>query len=244
MIRHLKKWMPIMLALVSVTVVAETSVALDTVDLKYDAATLQRGATVFVNYCLGCHSMRSVRMAKLDKLELTDEQIKNNLLLNGVGLGETMIIALTAEEAKNAFGAAPPDLSLIARAKSTAGYRGADWIYMFLRTFYQDNSRPLGWNNRVVEASAMPHVLYHLQGIKTIVTDEKTQKTTMQTITAGEVTPLEYDETVRDLVSFLAYVSEPEKQARQWLGVFAFVFLLGLFVLTYAVKQEFWKNVH
>ena len=240
--RH-SAWVFLALFLTALSCRAETEIPLDRVTIKTDAASLQRGAALFVNYCLGCHSMRNVRLAGLSGLGLTDEQIKENLLLNGVSLADTMTISFSPEEAKKAFGVVPPDLGLIARARSTASIKGTDWLYSFLRGFYQDKSRPLGWNNRVFDSVAMPHVLYHLQGTRAFVKKEGSGQTVLRTMVAGQMTPLEYDEAITDLVSFLAYTAEPEKTARQWLGFFALGFLLLLFVLTYAVKLEFWKKI-
>ncbi|HLS50620.1 MAG TPA: cytochrome c1 [Burkholderiaceae bacterium] len=126
---------------------------------------LQNGAKLFVNYCLSCHSAKSLRYNKLQELGITEDDIKKNLLFTTDKIGDLMEIALTPEDAKNWFGTTPPDLSVIARAKSTTmGPSGVDYIYSFLRAYYRDNQRKTGWNNAVFPNTAMPHVLWQLQG--------------------------------------------------------------------------------
>lgn len=121
-------------------------------------ASLQNGAKLYVNYCAGCHSAESVRYSSLRDIGLTDKQIKDNLILNGAKVGDLMTISMSAKDAKEWFGKAPPDLSVEARA------RGTDWIYTYLRTFYKDDSTPTGWNNLVYPNVGMPHALWQLQG--------------------------------------------------------------------------------
>ncbi|HWK69380.1 cytochrome c1 [Pollutimonas sp. M17] len=134
-----------------------------------DMASLQNGAKLFVNYCLGCHSASSMRYNKLAEIGLTDEQIKKNLLFTGEKVGDLMHIAMTPQDAKKWFGAAPPDLSVIARAKSTTmGPSGVDYVYTFLRTFYRDTSKATGWNNLVFPSVGMPNVLWQLQGPRSL----------------------------------------------------------------------------
>ncbi|MFT0849349.1 cytochrome c1 [Achromobacter sp. F4_2707] len=141
-----------------------------------DMASLQNGAKLFVNYCLGCHSANSMRYNRLTDIGLTEEQIKRNLLFTGEGVGDLMKIAMTREDATKWFGAAPPDLSVIARAKSTnLGPTGVDYIYTFLRTFYRDTNRPLGWDNLVFPSVGMPHALWDLQGPRSMERNKVSQ---------------------------------------------------------------------
>ncbi|AZY50650.1 cytochrome c1 [Bordetella avium] len=134
-------------------------------DQTNDLASLQNGAKLFINYCLNCHSASAMRYNKLQEIGLTEQQIRDNLLFTGEKLGDAMTIAMTPEEAKKWFGVTPPDLSLMARAKSTTGGpSGADYLYTYLRTFYRDTSRPSGWNNLVFPGTAMPHALWQRQG--------------------------------------------------------------------------------
>ncbi|WP_199748535.1 cytochrome c1 [Candidimonas sp. SYP-B2681] len=130
-----------------------------------DMSSLQNGAKLFVNYCLGCHSASSMRYNKLTEIGLTEEQIKKNLLFTTDKIGDLMTIAMTPQDAKQWLGVAPPDLSVIARAKSTTmGPSGVDYVYTFLRTFYRDTSKVSGWNNLVFPSVGMPNVLWQLQG--------------------------------------------------------------------------------
>ncbi|WP_144629665.1 cytochrome c1 [Bordetella genomosp. 13] len=136
-----------------------------------DLAALQNGAKLFVNYCLNCHSANSMRYNKLAEIGLTDDQIKANLLFTGEKVGDLMHIAMTPADAKRWFGTTPPDLSVIARAKSiNAGPTGADYIYTYLRTFYRDSSKATGWNNLVFPNVGMPHVLWERQGPRELTT--------------------------------------------------------------------------
>ncbi|GAA4325078.1 cytochrome c1 [Pigmentiphaga soli] len=136
-----------------------------------DLAALQNGAKLFVNYCLNCHSASAMRYNRLHDIGLTDDEIRQNLLFTGEKVGDMMTVAMTARDAKEWFGAAPPDLSVIARAKSTnAGPSGADYIYTYLRSFYRDETRPTGWNNTVFPNVGMPHVLWQMQGPRELTT--------------------------------------------------------------------------
>ena len=109
-----------------------------------------------------------------------------------------------------------PDLSVVSRS------RGAEWLYTYLRTFYRDPKASHGWNNKVFPNAAMPHALWKLQ---------------------AEQSAVQYDATVRDLVNFLVYVGEPSAQSRKNIGIVV-LFVLGmLFVLAYAMKKAFWKDV-
>ncbi len=148
-----------------------------------DQAALQNGAKLFVNYCLSCHSASSMRYNRLRDIGLSDEQVKANLLFAAEKVGEPMKIAMSPADAREWFGALPPDLSVIARARSSNAGSGADWLYTYLRTYYRDATRPTGWNNAVFESVGMPHALWQLQGnrgatIEQIkaVKDEKTGK--------------------------------------------------------------------
>jgi ubiquinol-cytochrome c reductase cytochrome c1 subunit len=155
-----------------------------------DMAGLQRGAKLFVNYCLNCHSANLMRYNRLKDIGLTDPQIKENLLFTSDKVGETMRVALTPKDAKEWFGASPPDLSVIARAKSSHDGPGAWWLYTYLRSYYRDNTKPTGWNNLVFPNVGMPHVLWELQGPRELsmvsiepVKDEKGQVVKWQSIT-------------------------------------------------------------
>jgi ubiquinol-cytochrome c reductase cytochrome c1 subunit len=201
-------------------------------------ASLQRGAKVFVNYCLNCHSAAYMRYNRLQDIGLTDAQIKSNLMFAGEKVGDTMTVAIQKADAKAWFGANPPDLSVEARA------RGADWLYSYLRGFYRDDTRPTGWNNVVYDKVAMPHVLWTLQGEQALKIDEKTETHHLVLEKQGIMTPAEYDGTVADLVNYLVFMAEPFKERDKHLGLLVLAFLGFLFVLTYYLKKEFWKDIH
>lgn len=201
-------------------------------------ASLQRGAKVFVNYCLNCHSAAYMRYNRLQDIGLTDAQIKSNLMFAGEKVGDTMTVAIQKADAKAWFGAAPPDLSVEARA------RGADWLYSYLRGFYRDETRPTGWNNVVYDKVAMPHVLWNLQGEQVLKVDEKTETHHLVLEKQGTLTPAEYDETIADLVNYLVFMAEPYKERDKHLGLLVLAFLGLMFVLTYYLKKEFWKDIH
>jgi ubiquinol-cytochrome c reductase cytochrome c1 subunit len=223
-----------------------------------DPVSLQRGAQVFVNYCMGCHSLNYMRFNRLKDIGLDDKQILDNLVPTGVKVGNLMTIGMTPKDAKEWFGAAPPDLSVIARSRASEAGSGADWLYTYLRGFYRDPARPTGWNNTVFPNVGMPHVLYQLQGEQVMKTEVrllprgsgkkedalKVEEPKLEIEKPGSMAPAEYDHLVADLVNFLVYVGEPAKQFRQQLGLYVLMALGVLFVLTYALKKEFWKDVH
>lgn len=208
-------------------------------DVSGDKAALQNGAKLFVNYCLNCHGASALRYNKLLDLGLTEQQIKDNLMFTTDKIGEQMKVAIRPEEAKKWFGAAPPDLSLIARARASADGSGADWLYTYLRSFYRDDNRPTGWNNVVFENVGMPHILYELQGEQVLGPDHK-----LTLAVPGQLPPAEYDTQIRDLVGFLVWMGEPTSGLRKQLGVAVLLFLGVLFVLAYLLKKEYWKDIH
>lgn len=210
-----------------------------------DQASLQRGVKVFVNYCLNCHSASSMRYNRLKDIGLTDDQIKGNLMFAGEKVGDTMTVAMDKKEAKKWLGAAPPDLSVIARA------RGADWLYTYLRGFYRDDTRPTGWNNVAFDKVGMPHVLNELQGEQRLKLEEtvdahgnKVESYKLVLEKPGKMSPAEYDATVADLVNYLVFMGEPVKHTRMTLGLLALLFLGLMLIPAYYLKKEFWKDVH
>jgi ubiquinol-cytochrome c reductase cytochrome c1 subunit len=210
-------------------------------------ASLQRGARNFMNYCAGCHSAKYVRYNTLaDALELSEEQIIENLMFNAEKTHETIQASMPDDAAKRWFGQAPPDLSLIARS------RGADYLYNFLQTFYIDDTRPTGMNNMVLAGASMPHVLWELQGLQRAVYEEVTGpngepeqkfKEFVQ-VTEGTLTAEEYDQFVRDTVNFLDFISEPVQLQRRVIGLWVLAFLVVFFIFAYMLKKEIWKDVH
>ena len=199
-----------------------------------DLASLQAGARSFVNYCLGCHGAQYMRYNRLADLGLTDAQIRDNLMFTAAKVGEPMKTALATKDGKDWFGVVPPDLSVIARSRS------ADWLYTYLRTFYRDPNAAGGWNNAVFENVAMPHALWTLQGERAY--DGKERKWTQ--LSKGSQTEAQFDATARDLVNFLVYLGEPSGQSRKRIGVAVLIVLGVVFVAAYALKREYWKDVH
>lgn len=210
-----------------------------------DKLSLQRGAQTFVNYCLGCHSAGYMRYNRLQDLGLRENQISHYLIFTGQKVGELMTTAMHKKEAQQWFGVAPPDLTVIARS------RGADWLYTYMRKFYRDQSTATGWNNLVFDKAAMPHVLVQLQGEQTLrvaTVDDghggKREVKHLELTKPGTLSRTEYDIYAADLVNYLVYMGEPAAAARVQLGIIVILFLFGLLALTYALKQEFWKDVH
>lgn len=207
-----------------------------------DKAALQNGAKLFVNYCMNCHGASYMRYKNLMDLGLTEQQVKENLMFTSDKIGDLMMVAARHDEQKQWFGAMPPDLTIIARARGELGNpgAGADWLYTYLRTFYQDDKRPTGWNNVAFEAVGMPHVLWELQG--TQVMNHETHK--LELAVPGKMSPAEYDKAVSDLVGFMVWMGEPQQEYRKTLGIFVLAFLALLFVVAYALKKEYWKDIH
>jgi ubiquinol-cytochrome c reductase cytochrome c1 subunit len=209
-----------------------------------DAVSLQRGAQVFVNYCLNCHSASSMRYNRLMDLGLTEQQVRDNLLLAGEKIGDTMTVALNRKDGKQWFGVVPPDLSVIARS------RGVDWLYTYLRTFYRDPTTVTGWNNLAFPNVGMPHVLWQMQGsqvLKTEVKDEgghKVQHRELVLEVPGTLSMIEYDRLVRDLVNYLAFMGEPDRTKRVQIGIVVLMFLTLLLVISWLLKRDYWKELH
>ncbi len=204
-----------------------------------DQAALQNGAKLFVNYCLSCHSASYMRYNRLNDIGLSEQQIKDNLLFTAEKTGELMRISMQRDDAKVWFGAAPPDLTVIARARASEFGSGADWLYTYLRGFYRDANRPTGWNNTVFPNVGMPHVLWELQGEQVLGADHQ-----LTLAKPGKLKPEEFDAAVGDLVGFLQYMGEPMSGTRKVLGWVVLAALAVLLVLTYSLKREYWKDVH
>ena len=211
-----------------------------------NTASLQRGAANFVNYCLGCHSARYVRYNRLAAdIGLTDEQLVDNLMFTGERPHDTMRSAMNADDAKRWFGVQPPDLTLIARS------RGTDYVYTFLKSFYLDPAKATGVNNLALPGTAMPHVLWTLQGYQEAVWEGEmdaqgvAQKHFKEFALAspGSMTTEEFDEFVRDTVNFLEYIAEPAQIQRRSLGFPVIAFLIVFTLIAWALKKEFWKDV-
>jgi ubiquinol-cytochrome c reductase cytochrome c1 subunit len=222
------------------------------VDL-HDEASLQRGAKNFANLCMGCHSTKFARYNRVARdLGIPEDLMQDNLMFAETSIGSLMEIAMRPEDSKKWFGASPPDLTLVTRV------RGADWVYTYLRSFYEDPSRPYGVNNTVFKDVGMPHVLEGLQGkqvkgIAPVVVgfDPLTGKDIFEEQDGvlfieekGQLSEKEFDVAVADLTNFLVYMAEPVALERQRIGYWVLLFLLILFVPVYYLNREFWKDIH
>ncbi len=219
-------------------------------DMTNDLPALQNGAKLFVNYCLNCHSAAFMRYNRLKDIGLSEQQIKDNLLFTTDKVGETMKSAIDPKQAKEWFGANPPDLTLIARSRSGHAGSGADYLYTFLRTFYRDSAKPTGWNNLAFPNVGMPHVLWELQGVREPVFDTisahghdtKVFRGWKQ-VSPGTLTPLQYDQAVGNLVGYLQWMAEPMQNTRVRVGVWVLLFLGVFTILAWRLNAAFWKDV-
>lgn len=210
-----------------------------------DQASLQRGAQLFMNYCSSCHSLKYLRYSRMaDDLGLTEQEVMENLNFTGAKFGEQILTAMPADGAAKWFGTVPPDLSLTSRV------RGPDWIFTYLKSFYIDEERPLGWNNTVFPNASMPNVLWEMQGIQRPVygaKDEATGEPTIERLEvsqAGTMDPAAFDQAARDITAFLEYAGEPVAVKRERLGVWVMLFLAFFTFLAWLLKKEYWKDVH
>ena len=234
------------------------------VDLT-DTASLQRGAKYYMSYCAGCHSLKYQRYSRIgEDLGLTEDQVRDNLIFDkDVQIGETIQTGMAPELGEQFFGKAPPDLSVISRV------RGDDWIYTYLKSFYLDEARPLGWNNTLFPNASMPNVLWEMQGLQHPVftakepTGEKDDKgqpvlacapgsaevddrciERLSVTQAGRLDGPGFDQVARDITAFLAYTGEPAGLKRQSLGVWVLLFLAFFTFMAWLLKREYWKDVH
>lgn len=232
-----------------------------------DLVSLQAGARTFVNYCMNCHSASMMRYNRLRDIGLSEDQIRDNLMFTAEKVGELMHVGMTAKDAKEWFGVAPPDLSLIART------RGTDWLYTYLRVFYRDSSSETGWNNLLFDRVAMPHAMWTLSGhavlearefkthqeaeaarlqakVFSVIAEKEAEGArgyvlkSVRVDTPGSLSPAQYDAAVRDLVNFLVWMSEPAQLERKRAGIVVLLCLGVLLVLTWLLYKEYWKDVH
>ena len=220
-----------------------------------DRASLQRGAKLFVNYCLSCHSASYMRYARMaEDLGLTEAEVTKSLIFTGAKFGEPMSVAMSTEQGDKFFGKAPPDLSVTIRTKEA----GPDWVYTYLKSFYVDETRPSGWNNSVLVNAAMPNVLWELGGTQAAVFEPKHDGhcpegrpevegkclVKFQPLAAGTLSPEHFDEAVRDLTAFMQYVAEPAALERHAIGPWVILFLALFTFVAWLLKHEYWKDVH
>jgi ubiquinol-cytochrome c reductase cytochrome c1 subunit len=248
-----KKLIAVLTLLPALAFGAEGGHPLDAAPERASLASLQNGAKLFVNYCLNCHSAVAMRYNRLRDLGLSEEQIKNNLLFSADKVGDMMKTALRPEDAKQWFGALPPDLSVIARAKASPAGSGADYLYTYLRTFYKDDTRPTGWNNLVLPNVAMPHAMWELQGIRSVKMVEEADphepgKTIhkfagFEQVKPGTMNATEFDSATADLVAYLEWMAEPARETRKKLGVVVLLFLSLFTFLAWRLNSSYWKEV-
>jgi ubiquinol-cytochrome c reductase cytochrome c1 subunit len=222
-------------------------------DKVTDMAALQNGAKLFTNYCLNCHAASYMRYNRLRDIGLTEDQIKKNLMFAGDKVGDTMKVALDPKQAKEWFGATPPDLTVVARSRAGPGGSGADYLYTYLRTYYRDGTKATGWNNLAFPNVGMPHVLWELQGQRAArfieVKDPHDANKTVhrfdgwEQLTPGQLSPLQYDEAVGDLVAYLQWMGEPAQGQRVRIGVWVLIFLGFFTVIAWRLNAAYWKDV-
>jgi ubiquinol-cytochrome c reductase cytochrome c1 subunit len=211
-----------------------------------DQASLQRGAALFMNYCSGCHSLSMQRYSRTaSDLGLTEDQMMQNLNFGSAKFGEAITSAMEPASGEAWFGKAPPDLSVVARAKPG----NEDWTYTFLKSFYVDETRPSGWNNTVLPGASMPNVFWDLQGTQRAVYGELKDGAVphiekLEVVAPGRLSPEEFDRAARDVTAFLKYVAEPSALQRESLGVWVILFLAAFTFLAWLLKKEYWRDVH
>ncbi len=214
--------------------------------------SLQRGAALFTNYCMGCHSLEYARYMRVaEDAAIPEELYEENLIFTGAKIGELMKIGMDKDQAADWFGNAPPDLTLVSRL------RGEDWLYSYLRAFYKDESRPLGVNNAVFENVGMPHVLVGMQGlcaeppkigtspsVDPLSGSVRNGDICPEWAIEGSMEPAEFNQVVYDLTNFLSYMGDPVKVERERLGILVLIFVAVFFIFAYLLNREYWKDVH
>jgi ubiquinol-cytochrome c reductase cytochrome c1 subunit len=217
----------------------------------HDKKSLQRGAKLYVNYCMGCHSLQYMRYQRMgEDLSIPNEVLEKNFMFGAEKVGELMTISMKKTDAEKWFGVAPPDLSVVARA------RGVNWLYTYLLSFYLDSKRTVGINNTVFKDVGMPHVLWELQGWQILAHSAEAEgqgHQAPQLVLENKATLSEteyydnvnsYRRDVRDLVNFLAYVGEPMQLERRVIGKWVIFFLIIFLIVAYALKKEYWRDIH
>ncbi|MFB3089492.1 MAG: cytochrome c1 [Acidiferrobacterales bacterium] len=223
---------------------AESTIKFDPVevDLK-DKPSLRRGARIFVNYCLSCHSAAYMRYDRMGRdLGISEELVEENLMFATDKVGNLMTVTMPRADAETWFGVAPPDLTLVTRS------RGPQWFYNYMRSFYRDPKTVSGWNNLHFPDVAMPNVLYGMQGVQRAVFEPKEDGTKefqgFEVERPGAMTPNEFDQAMRDLTNFMVYLGEPARLVRGRIGVYVLIFLAVFFVFAYLLKRNYWKDIH
>jgi len=251
----MKKWIVgclMAVGLASQTMAAGPTFPMDKApNLTNDMTALQSGARTFVNYCLSCHSASFFRYNRLTEIGLTERQIRDNLMFTSDRVGDTMRSAVNPVQAKEWFGANPPDLTLVARSRAAiGGHSGPDYLYTLLRTYYRDDTKLTGWNNKAFEAIGMPNPLWELQGERrplyqtVVVGGNETQVLSgWEQVKPGLLSPAEYDRTVAELVAFMEWMAEPNRNERVRLGVLVLLFLGVFTIVAWRLNAAFWKDI-
>ncbi|WP_347987507.1 cytochrome c1 [Methylomonas sp. AM2-LC] len=232
-----------LLFLLSFSALASSGIKLEKADIDLsDTVSLERGAKYYVTYCLGCHSAKHIRYKRIAMdLHLDEQEILKHVAPIGAGIYDQMHSAMNSHDAEKWFGTTPPDLSLIARS------RGADWLYSYLKGFYEEKNKPTGVNNAIFKDVAMPNVFWQQQGTQSAVLETVDGHEVVKELKleqAGQLSPQEFDKMVNDLVNFLVYVGEPVQLERQKMGKYVLFFLLMFTGLAYLLKKEYWKDIH
>ncbi|WP_066268355.1 cytochrome c1 [Hydrogenophaga palleronii] len=215
-----------------------------------DMASLQNGAKLFVNYCLSCHSAAFMRYNRLRDIGLNDKQIADNLVFATDKIGDTMKASIDPKQAKAWFGANPPDLTLVARSRSSHAGTGADYVYTLMRSYYRDETKPTGWNNLAFPNIGMPNPLWELQGERQPVYEkvmshghEVDRVKGWSTVKPGTLSEAAFDDNVGDLVAYLQWMAEPAQNTRVRLGVWVLLFLFVFSLVAWRLNASYWKDV-
>ena len=251
----MKKWIVgclMAVGLVSQAVAAGSTFPMDKAPkLTNDMSALQSGAKTFMNYCLSCHSASFVRYNRLTEIGLTERQIRENLMFTSDRVGDTMRAAINPVQAKEWFGANPPDLTLVARSRAAiGGHSGPDYLYTLLRTYYRDDTKLTGWNNKAFENIGMPNPLWELQGERKPIYETVTVgglETQVlrgwEQVKPGTMSATEYDRTVAELVAFMEWMAEPNRNDRVRLGVLVMLFLGVFTIIAWRLNAAYWKDI-
>lgn len=251
----MKKWIVgclMAVGLVSNTLAAGSTFPMDKAPrLTNDMAALQNGAKLFVNYCLSCHSASFFRYNRLTEIGLTERQIRDNLMFFSDRVGDPMRANINPAQAKSWFGAQPPDLTLVARSRAAiGGHSGPDYLYTLLRTYYRDDSKLTGWDNLAFPNIGMPNPLWELQGERRPIMETVTshgQETQVfrgwEQVKPGTMSPAEYDRAVAELVAFMEWMAEPNRNDRVRLGVWVLIFLGAFTIVAWRLNAAYWKDI-
>lgn len=239
----MKKLLQICLLLLPLSSFASAGISLESADADLsDSKSLSNGAKLYVEYCLGCHSVKYIRYLNIaDDFDIKQNTVLRDIAPEGAGIYDKMLTAMNARDAKRWFGTTPPDLSLIARS------RGADWLYTYLKSFYVDSSKPLGVNNAVFPDVGMPNPLWQLQGEQVAVFKKEHGQEVISKLMIqekGTISPDQFDEAINNLVNFLVYAGEPSQLERRSMGKYVLLFILLFGIIAYLLKKEYWKDVH